>query len=199
MVEQVTRRMLYQFTCTKPYKQAFVADQKVTIGSEYTPFFGFYESSRQYDVTRPDGTVAWIKAIAFLRQVKDGQINCPNLSQIASEIATHYIMLARELLMEQTRLEDYPAAPSRQRCLYLADTVDEARQWQHRIGEPAEICSIECTGTIHRADANLLLGDSEPLSVTRQRAHAYWRGELSDHPHLETLFVGNATITAVGL
>jgi hypothetical protein len=199
MVQKVQGVTFYQFTCTKPYKQAFQAGQRVEIGEAYTPFFGFYEGSRQYPVTLQNGSILQVPATKFLDQVRDGAINCPQLPKIASEVARHYMMLARELLMEQIRLESYPDAPSRQRCLYLAGTVEEARQWQQRIGEPGAIRSIEVTGTVHRADSNLLLGDSEPLSVTRERAHAYWRGEVSQNPALETLFVGEGLITAADL
>lgn len=58
---------------------------------------------------------------------------------------------------------------------------------------------MTCTGIIHRADARLLLGDSEPLSVTKERARRYWRGEIGQDPEMETLFVGDAVITGFGL
>jgi hypothetical protein len=43
-----------------------------------------------------------------------------------------------------------------------------------------------------------LLGDSEPLSVTRERARKYWQGEASESPQWETLFVGEAKVTGFG-
>lgn len=61
------------------------------------------------------------------------------------------------------------------------------------------ICELTCTGTIQRADASLLLGDSEPLLETRDRARRYWRGETSASPEMETLFIGEATVTGFGL
>jgi hypothetical protein len=199
MVEQVQATIFYQFTCTKPYKQAFTAGQRVKIGDAYTPYFGYYEKPREYPVTQPDGSIINIRANAFLRQVKEGKINCPNLAAIADEVATHYNMFVRELIMEQLRLQEFPDVPSRQRCLFLTENLDEARTWKERVKDPAIICSIECTGTIHRADANLLLSDSESLSVTQDRGRRYWRGELSEDPHREILFIGDATVTAVDL
>jgi hypothetical protein len=35
--------------------------------------------------------------------------------------------------------------------------------------------------------------------VTRDRGRSYWRGEVSTNPELETLFVGDAVVTEVGL
>jgi hypothetical protein len=200
MVEQVKDRKLYHVTLTKPYKQAFTANQVVRVGEAYNPFFGFYEGSREYPVTQADGSVLQVKAVAFLRQARDGLINSPQLPTIATEVATHYVMLCRELLMEEIRRGEFnDKPPSRQRCLYGCDTLEEARYWNERIGENGTICELTCTGSIHRADARLLLGDSEPLSVTKDRARAYWRGEAGQNPEFETLFVGDATVTGFGL
>ena len=65
--------------------------------------------------------------------------------------------------------------------------------------DPGSVCSIEVTGLIHRVDSNLLLGDSEPLAIRRERANAYWQGEVSDRPAMETLFVGDALIVDTAL
>ncbi len=200
MVEQVTDRKLYHMTVTKPYKQPFVAGQVVHIGDTDNPFFGFYEGSREYPVHMPNGTILQVKAIKFLNQVKAGAFNCPILPDIAAEVATHYVMLCRELIMEEIRRDEFNSEPpSRQRCLYACATLEEARYWNQRIGENGTICELTCTGTIHRADARLLLGDSEPLSVTRDRARAYWRGEVGPEPEFETLFVGEAKVTGSDL
>src|ERR1035438_1863549 len=109
MVEQVVKRTLFHVTIPKPYKSVFTAGQKVTLGTTYTPFFNFYEGSRQYPVNQADGSVIQVKAIKFLTAVRDGQISCPNLPTIAREIASHYVMLARELIMEEIRLSEFPS------------------------------------------------------------------------------------------
>src|SRR5207342_3645432 len=96
-------RKLFHLTETKPYKTAFAADQVVHIGDAHTPFFGFYEGSRKYPVTLQDGNVVEIPAINFLRQVQSGNVNCSILPTIAVEVATHYVTLCRELIMEQVR------------------------------------------------------------------------------------------------
>lgn len=201
MFEQVTNRKLYHVTETKPYKQAFALNQSVHAGDAFNPFFGFYEGSREYGVAQPDGSTLQIKAVTFLRQVRDGQIsNCPDPVAKACDVVTHYVMLVRELLMEEIRRDEFNSEPpSRQRCLYACESVEEARHWNQRIGGNGTICELTCTGTIHRANAGLLLGDSEPLSVTKDRARAYWRGEATANPEFETLFVGDATVTEVEL
>jgi hypothetical protein len=201
MVEQVQDRKLFHVTVTKPYKQQFTANQIVHVGAGYNPFFQFYEGSREYPITHNGATVN-VKAVAWLRQVRDGIINTtPDiLARIGTDVAMHYVMLCRELIMEEIRRDEFnDEPPSRQCCLYACDSLVEAQYWNKRIGDNGVICELTCTGTIHRADAKLLLGDSEPLSVTKDRARAYWRGEAGDDPEWETLFVGDAKVTASGL
>jgi Protein of unknown function (DUF2441) len=203
MVKQIKGQKLYHVTFTKPYKQAFTADQIVHIGDADNPFFSFYEGAREYPVTDGDtGEIIQVKAVAWLRRVQAGTIRTTPeiLARLAVEVTQHYVMLCRELLMEEIRRVEFNGEPpSRQRCLYACDTLEEARYWNQRIGENGTICELTCTGTVHRADARLLLGDSEPLSVTKDRGRRYWRGEAGEKPEWETLFVGDATVTGFGL
>jgi hypothetical protein len=201
MVEKVDDRKLFHVTLTKPYKKAFVYGQTAMIGEANNPFFSFYESAREYPVNH-NGQLINVRAVDWLKRVRDKTVvtTPETLANYAVEVAVHYVMLCRELIMEEIRRDDFNGAPpSRQRCLYACDTLDEARYWNQRIGENGTICELKCRGTIHRADARLLLGDSEPLSITRERGRMYWRGEAGDNPEFETLFVGEAIVTRFGL
>jgi hypothetical protein len=201
MVEKIKEQKLFHVTVAKSYKQSLVANQTVRVGDVHNPFFQFYEGSREYPITHNGATVN-VKAVGWLRQVRDGIISTsPDiLARIGTEVAMHYVMLCRELIMEEIRRDEFNnEPPSRQRCLYACDTLAEAQHWNKRIGDNGVVCELTCTGTIHRADAKLLLGDSEPLSVTKDRARAYWRGAGGNNPEWETLFVGEAKVTGFGL
>jgi hypothetical protein len=138
--------------------------------------------------------------VKFLKQVQAGNINCPTLPTVAVDVAQHYLTLSRGLIMEEIRLAEFGGQPpSRQKCLFACSSIEEARSWNPFIGQGSIVCELTCTGTVHRADASLLLGDSEPLSVTKDRARKYWRGEAGDQPQWETLFVGEAKVTGFGL
>jgi hypothetical protein len=200
MIKQIDGRKLYHLTETKPYKQALYKGQVLNVGAEYTPYFGFYEGARTYPVTLENGATVQVPAVKFLKQVQAGNINCQILPTIAAEVAQHYVMLCRELIMEEIRLAEFSGEPpSRQRCLYACESIDEARYWKQFVGLGSTICELTCKGTTARVDASLLLGDSEPLSVTKDRARKYWRGEASDTPQWETLFVGEAEVTGFAL
>lgn len=202
MVKQVKNIKLYHVTVATPYKVQLIAHQTLRVGNAPNPFFGFYENARAYPVTENGVNIA-VKAVAWLKRVRAGTIVPASqqiLANIAAEVAEHYVMLCRELIMEELRISEFAGEPpSRQTCIYAAETVEEARLWHATLGGTGTICEMTCTGTIHLADSRLLLADSEPLSVTRERARQYWRGEVGSHPYLETLFVGDAKITGFGL
>ncbi|NPU11369.1 DUF2441 domain-containing protein [Bradyrhizobium sp. 83002] len=203
MVEAVEKRKLYQVTCTSAYKTAFTLGQMIDVGNEPNPFFQFYETTLEYPVT--DGATGRpynLNAVEWLHQVKIGVLQtAPQiLAEIAWTVSQHYMMLARELLMEQIRVEDFNSSPpSRQRCLYLSDTIEEARTWLPLLGGNGAVCELTRTGVIHRADSRQMVILSEPLQVTRDKAKAYWQGKVSADPRMETLFTGKAEVTSIGL
>lgn len=203
MVEEVDGRQLYQVTLTNHYKRAFELNQQVKVGIEHNPFFKFYETAIEYPVTDSQtGKEIRVNAVEWLHRVKVGTIRTSYqiLSDKAVEVSQHYMMLARELLMEQIRVDEFDGRPpSRQRCLFLCETADEARAWIPLLGGAGSVCELTCAGTIHRTDSRLMVKMSEPLSVTKEKARAYWRGEASADPRMETLFEGEAIVSGINL
>jgi hypothetical protein len=199
LAEQVSRKTLYHVTrsnlkySTHPLLEV---DSKLTAGKESNPFFAYYERSVTLPVKTADGTIQ-VSVMRYLSAVETGEIDPSDLPRIARSIASHYVMLSRELIMEETRKQIAPDAPSRHTCLWMLETEEQARYWQHRLGGASRIAVIRAWGVVHRADASLLLGDSEPLSETYRRARSYWRGEASDNPETEVLFSGRGEV--VGL
>jgi hypothetical protein len=180
-----------------------VLSQRIKAGIEDNPFFRFYETTLVYPTIdgNTGGTIN-INAVEWLFRVRDGTIApAPGaLAEKAVEVSQHYLMLSRELLLEQIRIEDFSGQPpSRQKCLFLCDTLEEARAWCTLLGAQGAICELSCTGRIHRGDSRLMVKISEPLSVTREKGRAYWRGEASADPRIEILFEGDALVSAIGL
>lgn len=168
----------------------------IEVGERHNPFYSFYEKPRSYPVNE-NGQWVQVPAMQFLSRVVTGNITTDNLPAIAKEVALHYLMLSRELIMEQVRQEVASDAPSRQRCLWMTETEPEARHWQIRLGGESRIVRFRATGVIHRADASLLLAESEPISETFRKAHLYWMGQQSDKPEWETLFIGSASVIEI--
>jgi hypothetical protein len=196
---QVESHRLFHVTRSLVYNQnpPLSVDESFTCGDRHNPFFAFYERPRTYSVHTDKGPVN-VPAIAFLKHVEAGRIQAHNLAGDAVQIAQHYIMLCRELIMEEIREKHFPHLPSRKTCIWAAEDLDLARFWVQRLGgQNARILELEVSGALHRADASLMVGDSEPLSETYANGYAYWRGERSRNPEMETLFTGTARIVSI--
>lgn len=72
-------------------------------------------------------------AMTYLRAAQEGQISGPHLLAYAVDTARHFMILARELIMEEVRREDAIDAPSRQTCLWTTDDVRQAENWKARL------------------------------------------------------------------
>lgn len=198
MSKKATKAELFHVNSNRFYsKEApLKVGNSLEVGRRHNPFFSFYEQARRYPVNTEQGEIQ-VPAIKFLSAIARGEINCSDLANISLEIAQHYMMLSRELIMEQARQEVDSAAPSRQSCLWMAETLHEAKHWQNRLGGESRILRLQVTGVIHRADASLLLGDSEPISETFSKARLYWSGKHTNDPEWETLFQGSASVIEI--
>ena len=160
-------------------------------------------STLEYPINDPQtGGIVMVNAVEWIQRVKEKTIQTRYeiLAEKAFEVSQHYMMLARELIMEQIRVEEFEGKPpSRQTCLFLSESVEEAKSWVPLLGGRAVICELICTGTVHRADSRLMVKVSEPLSMTKHKARSYWRGDISSDPRMEILFDGEAVVSDVGL
>ena len=183
----------------------FEVGQVIEAGKSSNPFFGFFETYRRtYQVTLNDGSVEVVPAIAFLGHIAEGRVNVPDIATAARhghEISKHFVMLSREMIWEMIRVQDYHDAPSRQRCMWLIEENALLDYWRGRMECPNgkyRYVRVAATGTVHLADASLLLGDVELLQDTYEKAHRYWRGEMTDqNSEPEILFEGTLRILEV--
>ena len=167
------------------------------IGTTINPFYGFFlNHTRVYGYENLDGSQFEATPVQFIKWRRDGLIDVPEqrFSEVAFESVRHFVFLAREIIMEDVRREIAPDAPSRQRCMW-ATSEDMRPYWSERLD--GVMASIEVDGIVHKADASFLLGDSEPLSVTYERARCYWRGDSGERPQWEYLIEGTVRVLAV--
>lgn len=199
MPEQVTEATLFHVTRKLIYNsyEPLQPGSTIAAGPHHNPFFGFYERQRTLPVTMPDGQVINYAAVTWIRAVRDGHLNPGNLRGDAYDLVMHFQMLSRELIMEMTRLETAPTAPSRLRCLWTVTSLNDARRWLRTLGGEGRILELSATGVIATVDSKLLVGDSEPFSQTQANARRYWHEEQTNTPDLETLFEGTAVVRSV--
>ena len=172
------------------------------IGTTTNPFFRFYEvHQRTYPVTEtPTGVVHQVPAMKFLRLVKDGTVTSTDLPTIARDTANHFLMLARELLWENVRLAEFRDAPSRQRCIWLIQSLVDVKRWIEHIGFKVNhysVVRVRASGRALNVDGNYLAGDSEPLPVWFEKARAYWNGTNTQNPLPEVLFEGRIKVDEI--
>jgi hypothetical protein len=104
-----------------------------------------------------------------------------------------------EMEFENIRREQYANRPSRTRCIWLTDNLDQAVYWRKRLGKDdrTRIVRVEIDGTLHQADGRHLCADSSSLPELRAAAQSYWEGKLSTNPEIEILLEGAMTVVAV--
>jgi len=198
MVQQVVGAELFHVTRALDYNThpPLTVGATLDVGQQHNPFFAFFEQPRRYSVN-VDGQEVWVPAMKFLSGVREGSITPNQLPFDAWQIANHFMLLSRELAFEQVRLKERSDAPSRLTCLWCADTLEGARYWANRLGGNATIVKLSATGTIHRVNAALLMGDSEPYSETIRKASEYWQGYGGDEGEPEVLFAGTAKVVSL--
>ena len=164
------------------------------VGNKSNPFFAFFENYER-QITLEQGNVP---ALHFLRLVAEGHrtINDPKgFAMEALNIAKHFQMLSRELLLEEVRLKTNPSAPSRYTALWVVNTAEQAKLWMSILNrEDIKIAKLKLTGTVLTVDSRLMVSDSEKLGVSYDKATQYWRGNTGANPKLETLFTGSVEV-----
>lgn len=187
MPEQVTDFEMFHVTRAIGYNshQPMRIGQLVEVGARHNPFFGYYETPPVFTVRTLEGGVRTLSPIHWLENVRAGGINPDDLPGAAHDIAKHFQMFSRELIMELARIEYQPTAPSRQYCLWASETAEHIHHWRNRLGGEGRVVRLLGNGTIQRADAGLLTVDAEPYSLTVQKARRYWLGEISESPEPE--------------
>lgn len=181
--------------------QSLTVGQEVEAGIEMNPYFSFYEkTSMTFPVTIESGQVVHSPAVKFLGSVMRGEVRPVNLPQDAFNVARHFVVLARELFWESIRLEEFPDRPSRHRCIWLCPSLENARDWFSRLDITKfdyQLLKVSVNGRLHKANELLLLGDSEPLEITRSKAREYWQGLQAEGGREEILFEGRMKVLEI--
>ena len=201
MTEEVLERRVLHFNQNRPYSphSALEVGACFKVGHAYNPFFSFFESPPAIEVY--PGIPAKT-GVNLLEKVVGKQVpSPPKLGNIALEFLRNSVNLSRELLTELVRERDFPAAPSRMKCLWVFDDETQADHWRMRLhpGNSGRLVELAVTGRLHRCDAGWLLSDTgDPISKSLNEAARYWGGDpCPTDPQPELLFVGEAEVVAL--
>ncbi len=110
------------------------------------------------------------------------------------------LTLARELIFEEVRKENFPDKFSRYKSIQVIPASKEALAfWLPKLKQPnAKIYKLELTGKLHRNSVDLLNVNSVPAQFIRLNAYQYWLGNHgNDAPSDECIFEGLAKVLEV--
>lgn len=106
-------------------------------------------------------------------------------------------MITRELIFEEARKEINPELPSRFKCLYVCQNINEINNWLEIFKRTdktnIQIVKLELTGNIFCGDASLILRQNISLNKKKEQAKKYWNG-IKDKSINEYLFIGTARV-----
>lgn len=88
-------------------------------------------------------------------------------SDIELSILKSYVyescLMIRELVLENIRLTNFPDLPSRLKCLYCCNTLDDAKNWVNALKRmdkknvPLQIVKLKVKGKVFEGDGSLML------------------------------------------
>lgn len=167
-------------------------------GAEDNEFWSICKDyNRTFKVDGREMTV--FEMINTVETFEVSQQNIRFLYMVIKKISKEYAFYVREQIFEAVRQESFPQLPSRQKCLWVCEE-DQIPFWadSKTDKEPRCLLTLELTGDLFCGDDYWLDADTFSSLTYTDRAHHYWNGELSDEPHKEFLFIGEAVVKSIG-
>ncbi|MDP1731789.1 MAG: DUF2441 domain-containing protein [Devosia sp.] len=173
-----------------------VVGSKLAVGTQRNPFFGFCGRPRTEPVNTETGVVH-VGSVKFLKEVRSGTVNAPELARIADETVAHLLMLVRELVFGEVRLKTAADVPSRQTCLWMVETLEAAKSWKVRFDNIGDVVRLRASGKVAKVDAGWLPGELYELSRIYSAAKSYREGSAATNSEPELLFSGDLEVLEV--
>lgn len=113
-----------------------------------------------------------------------------------------YFLNARywENIFEEIRIQNFQTLPSRKKCIYICEGIDELSFWIDKLttqskAKEYKIYEIEIEEqNIFKCDAKILeLGIMSDKSI-KEEAYKYWSGIKTENPEIENLYFGPVRI-----
>ena len=171
--------------------------------NDFNPYFEYYNSYIHPNLTVNLNTPEefQLSRLKMLEAVSSSSITMKDqveVAKIGELIAQHFITYTRELVFEAVRAEKFPHLPSRQKCIWVVDSLDGLKHWKSRLppasGYDIEVFKVDIQGNIHSASEEHLLYGEFLHSEMIDAANKYWNGTISETIRKETLFEGEMRI-----
>lgn len=191
MIENVNKKIYYHINTGNKLN----VDDVLNIGDRYNNFY--YEIyNGEYLLEEKDANEILINK----KKNKDYTINDIDEFKVVYETINNSAMITRELIFEEVRKEINNELPSRLKCLYVCETLEEIEEWlnifKRTNKKDYQILELELTGKVFTGDASYILRQNISLNKKREQAKEYWNGNKINC-HNETLFEGTAVVRSI--
>lgn len=125
-------------------------------------------------------------------------------NEVESKMTKKYIYescaIIRELVLELYRALHKPEYPSRLKCLFACETLQEAKEWlpilerMSKSKSSAKIVELEVEGKIFKGDGSLMTRSTHSVFEKFELAKKYWEASTQAN---EILFVGKAKVVNI--
>ncbi len=113
-------------------------------------------------------------------------------------------LITREYALETVRAKFFAKRPSRFKCLYACETLEQAENWANNLKRmnrlngttPLQIVKLRVKGNIFKAEGNLMLRNTQSMNSKFQMAQDYWQ-EKTDFVEPELLIEGEAEVLQI--
>jgi len=191
MIEKVNKKIYYHINTGNKLNVGDV----LNIGDRYNNFY--YEIyNSEYLLEEKDANEILIDK----RKNKDYSITDIDEFKLVYETINNSAMITRELIFEEVRKEVNDELPSRLKCLYVCESLEEIEEWlnifKRTNKKDYQILELELTGKVFTGDASYILRQNISLNKKRQQAKEYWNGNKINN-HNEILFEGIAIVRSI--
>ncbi len=184
----------------------YVGFQAMTVGStyetslkEFNPYYkNALNGAKRFNLSQSDS----LPMLDFFKRLSQGELDHFHqlkdhkaVAQFAHDFLSAYIKITREMHFENVRANKFPELPSRQHCIWLAESLDDARCWVNRLEgrTNCRIFRVAVDGRVFKTNEGHLIQEAEPYEDTLRRANEYWSGAASNG-RSEVLFEGSLRV-----
>ncbi|MGN7510720.1 DUF2441 domain-containing protein [Aeromonas salmonicida] len=180
--------------------------QAMTVGGtyetslqEFNPYYNnVLNGAKRFNLSEKNS----LPILDFFKRLSQGQLDDFHqlkdhraVAQFAHDFLSAYIKIAREMHFENVRTKKFTKLPSRQHCIWLAESLEDAKYWVNRLAgrTNCRIFRVEVDGRVFKTNEGHLIQEAEPYEDTLRRANEYWNGTTS-YGRSEVLFEGSLKV-----
>lgn len=193
MIEEINKKTYYHINTGNKLNVGDI----LNIGDRYNNFYHeIYNSESLLDEKDAN------EILIDKRKNKNYIIKDIDEFKLIYETINNSAMITREIIFEEVRKEINNELPSRLKCLYVCESLNEIEEWlnifKRTNKKDYQILELELTGKVFTGDASYILRQNISLNKKREQAKKYWNGNKINN-HNETLFEGIAVVKKINL